>query len=178
MKISARPRWLTPRMHIFLSELELGEAPRWLGPDRSPFGANCAVSRAAFDGCGGFRPGLDRVGQSLVSNGDTEFFDRVRAAGGRILYWPSAAVQHRVPATRLTREWFIRRARAQGASDLLVDRPRARAIGLVRELPRLARVVPILVRNIVMGRGTTSAAVWLAYCRGRAGAILGRNPRV
>jgi len=125
-----RPRWVDgSRLRLYLSELELGTAPRAeLGANLLPVGANCAVSRAAFDRIGGFRRGFGRVGSSLLSNEDLDFFARVRATGGVIVYEPAAHVLHRVPAERLTIAWFRRRSYAQGLSDILLD-PRARERG-------------------------------------------------
>jgi glycosyltransferase involved in cell wall biosynthesis len=172
------PAWLSAKLRPFLSELDLGPEPLWLAT-RLPVGANCAVTRAAFDRAGGFRTGLDRAGGSLVSNGDGEFFRRVRASGGRLAYWPPAAVRHRVPAERLTVEWFRRRAHAQGVSDGLLDPPGGLAVTWgrrVREAARAARLGPILVKNIAAGKGTVSAGVWSAYCRGRTATVWGRRP--
>ena len=157
------PRWLTDKLRLYLSELDLGAEPRPLEPGEWPVGANCAVTRAAFDDVGGFRTGLDRSGRSLVSNGDIEFFERVRRAGHPLVYWPAASVVHRVPPDRLTTEWFRRRVRAQGVSDALVAERRGRS----REMLRIARTVPIFAKGVLTGRGATGAQLWIEYCRGR-----------
>jgi GT2 family glycosyltransferase len=167
------PRWVTPRRRRYLSELDLGHTALDLH-DETPVGANCAVTRAAHARAGGFRPGLDRSGAALISNGDVEFFRRVRAAGGRLVYAPEAAVEHRVPADRLTQRWFRRRAFAQGVSDELL-RERAggarAALRLGRETVRCGRAAPILARRLAEGRGAADARIWLAYCRGRMAAV-------
>lgn len=163
------PAWLTPGLRAYLSELDLGGEADWLGPGRVPFGAACAVTRDALEGAGWFAAGLDRIGGSLVSNGELELFERVRARGGRILYWPSARVLHRVPAARLTLDWFHRRARAQGVSDALLHPAVGvrRLPAMAREIVRAARAGPILVRSLARGKGTVAAALWLSYCSGR-----------
>ena len=170
------PRWLSPRLRRYLSELELGDEPRWLADHEDPYGANCAVTRAAFDQAGGFGAALDREGASLRSNGDVEFFRRLRAEGRRIAYWPPADVDHRVPADRLTAEWFRRRAYSQGHSDeLLLPVPTSggeRVRRMAREAVRAGRAGPILARNVALGRGVTGATIWLSYCRGRAATLL------
>lgn len=173
------PAWFRPEFRAHLSELDLGQQARWLAPSESPWGANCAVSRAAYDRVGGFAAGLDREGASLVSNGDTEFFGRVRAGGGRLAYAPGAMVEHRVPAERLTKQWFLRRAHGQGLSDAFIRRPRGpaeRAAQLCRELVRAGRVAPILAKGLGQGTGTLSAQMWLAYCRGRLEGIVANSP--
>jgi GT2 family glycosyltransferase len=118
-----RPDWLTARWWYpgFLAAYNLGDAAHWISEDEPlPVGANCAVRRREFDSVDGFRPGLDRIGRSLVSNGDTEFFHRLRKAGGRLRYEPDALVTHCVPADRLTVRYFAKRHFAQGISDELL----------------------------------------------------------
>jgi glycosyltransferase involved in cell wall biosynthesis len=173
-----QPQWLNARLRLYLTELDLGPEPRWLDTGPLPFGANCAVTRTAFDRGTGFAAGLDRAGESLLSNGDIEFFRRLRARGERILYWPGASVRHRIPADRLTPAWFGRRAYAQGVSDAILDDVRdggRTGRNRARQLVRFGRTLPILARNLVSGRGTVPASVWLAYCRGRLDGMAGRT---
>jgi len=168
------PRWLAGRLRSYLSELDLGPQPLWL-TSQFPWGANCAVTRSGFDMVEGFIPGGDRLGSSLVSSGDVDFFRRLRAAGGRIAYWPAAHVLHRVPPERLTPDFFRRRAFAQGISDIrvlqpeLMSAPRWRTA--TREVLRAGRAIPICGRSLLEGRGVLRAMFWLSYCRGRLAAL-------
>lgn len=75
---------------------------------RVPLGANMAVRRAVFDRVGRFDTSLGRVGSSLRGQAQAEFFCRSREAGVRGLYVPEMAVDHHVPASRLTRSYFRR----------------------------------------------------------------------
>lgn len=164
------PAWLRTPQRNYLAELDLGDHACWLDSRLVPVGANCAVRRIDADRVGGFRAGLDRDGGSLISNGDTEFFRRLRAAGGRLRYEPAAHVLHRVTADRLTRSFFKRRAFAQGISDIRVseaEAPRAHPVAMAREVWRTGRTVPILLRGITTGSGTMNAVQWVNYCRGR-----------
>jgi glycosyltransferase involved in cell wall biosynthesis len=169
------PRWVTARRRRYLSELDLGDAPLELAGE-TPVGANCAVTRTAHARAGGFRPGLDRCGATLISNGEVEFFRRVRAAGGTLVYAPDAAVLHRVASDRLTEPWFVRRAYAQGVSDELLRDPARgprRALRLGREVVRCGRAAPILALRLAEGRGPVDARIWMSYCRGRMAAVRG-----
>jgi glycosyltransferase involved in cell wall biosynthesis len=75
---------------------------------RVPLGANMAVRRTLIDRIGGFDPQLGRTGNSLLGQEQAEFFCRSRAVGARGLYVPDMALQHHVPARRLTRRYFRR----------------------------------------------------------------------
>ncbi|MFL5823904.1 MAG: glycosyltransferase family 2 protein [Solirubrobacteraceae bacterium] len=172
---SPAPPWLEGRTQ-YLAEYDLGLEPRWLewdplaGGDPLPVGANCAVRRSAFDQVGGFRPGLDRLGGSLVSNGDTDFFRRLRTSGAALRYEPGARVLHYVPPERLTVSYFLRRQYAQGVSDELLLAQRGQPfnwrhrLGLARMLVRNAKM---LCTDVVGGRGRTSGLIEISYWVGR-----------
>jgi glycosyltransferase involved in cell wall biosynthesis len=166
----AAPRWMTPRLRRYLAEFELGDQPDWITAEPVPVGANCAVRRSTFDVLGGFAAGLDRVGTSLISNGDTEFFRRLQRAGGTIRYEPRASVRHCVPATRLSRDFFQRRAHAQGLSDALLDIRLQRRVVPMREYVRAGRSLAIAGKGLLAGGGLTGGRIWLEYCKGRLSA--------
>lgn len=173
------PSWVARPQREYLAEFDLGERPRWLDQGPVPVGANCAVRRSELDRVGGFRPGLDRVGGSLVSNGDVEFFRRLRRLGGRLRYEPGAQVAHRVGAERLTREFFRRRAYAQGVSDALLaaeDGP-PWVVRVTREGWRCGRTAPVLARGLLTGQGSMNALQWASYCRGRLRATVADGRR-
>lgn len=166
---SPPPPWLTDRFHSYLSAFDAGPEPGWLPGVRFPPGANAIVLRSEWERLGGFVPDLDRRGASLISSGDKEFFLRLRTSGGRIAWWPAAWVLHRVHPDRLSRDWFRRRAYAQGLGDGTIE---ARAVAprvttVAREVLRAGRAAPILARNLALGRGTLPADLWLRFCAGR-----------
>jgi len=169
------PEWLGDRRD-YLAEYNLGAESRWIegdpwaDGDPVPVGANCAVRRSDFDRMGGFYVGLDRIAGSLVSNGDTEFFRRLRASGGKLWYEAEARVVHCIPAGRLTIRYFTRRHYAQGMSDQLLlalegEAPTwGRRYRLVREL---GHAVKILGNDLARGRGAVDANFWASYWAGR-----------
>jgi hypothetical protein len=80
--------------------------------------ANLAVRRDVLQTLGGFAAGAwTRVGDSLLSNDEYELGHKIRETGGVIRYQPEATVWHHVPARRLQREFFLRRAYWQGIGD-------------------------------------------------------------
>jgi glycosyltransferase involved in cell wall biosynthesis len=88
---------------------------------RVPLGANMAVRRTLFDRVGNFNTNLGRVGRSLRGQAQAEFFCRSRSAGARGLYVPAMAVEHHVPASRLTRRYFRRWWFMKGVDRQLLD---------------------------------------------------------
>ena len=76
---------------------------------RLPIGANLAFARSALAAIGGWRTDLGKVNNTLISGEDHEIFMRLRHHGVYAgFYDPDASVQHYVPASRLTREYFRR----------------------------------------------------------------------
>lgn len=171
------PAWMAGRRY-FLAEYELGPEPHWLDTGPAPIGANCAIRRSDFDRVAGFQLGLDRLAGSLLSNGDTDFFDRLRAAGGRFRYEPRAHVIHTVPAERLTVEFFARRSFAQGVSDELLFALHGGIVTLgyramlVRGLGSAAFT---FLKDVVRGQGTEDARFAAHYWAGRLSSV-GKAP--
>lgn len=179
------PGWLQTR-RCYLAEYDLGAEPFWIetddidGRDAMPVGANCAVRRSEFERLGGFIVGLDRIGRSLVSNGDTEFFHRLRAAGGSMRYEPEASVLHCVPADRLTVDFFTRRYYAQGVSDELLRTLEGGATGLAHrwELTRnLGSCARMLSSDALRRRQRMDGRFLVSYWAGRLVAS-GKRPAV
>ncbi len=75
---------------------------------RVPLGANMAVRRRLIEQAGGFSPVFGRRGAALLGQEQAEFFYRTRRLGARGRYVPAMAVEHHVPASRLTRRYFRR----------------------------------------------------------------------
>lgn len=86
-------------------------------------GAGMALRRTALEACGWLeRPLLaDRVGKRLVSGGDVEIAQRVRAAGYALWFTPHAVLRHRIPVSRTTRGYFLKMNAGLGASDALIS---------------------------------------------------------
>jgi len=111
---------------------------------RIAMGVNMAVRRELIDRVGGFHLGLERTGESLMGQGQAEFFFRTRRAGARGAYVPGMWLRHHVPASRLTRQYYRRwwywkgvaRARMQDIHPVLEDGVDVRAVPRLAGLPR------------------------------------------
>jgi glycosyltransferase involved in cell wall biosynthesis len=103
------PPWLGLRepynLRGVLARFDAGERPSELA--RPPAGTNMAFRREMFQKYGSFRTDLGRWPGSLIGREDTEFANRLLAAGERIRYEPSAVVCHAVPENRVRKDYFL-----------------------------------------------------------------------
>ena len=134
------PEWLAPELFGYLSVLDLGIEMRDLIAEEYLCGCNLSFDRDALISIGGFSTNLGRRGAeaALLSNEELDVCNRLLAQGRRVVYAPGAVVEHVIPAERLTRRWFRRRACWQAVSDMLMtpDRSAEIAAAAARSLTR------------------------------------------
>lgn len=107
-KVFSRPEWMPTEGRYPLGPLamfDLGGEARSL--HEPPFGVSMAFRKAMFEKYGRFRIDLDRCGNDLISNGDTEFGQRLLESGERLRYEPSAVTYHCVPQSRIQKRYFL-----------------------------------------------------------------------
>jgi glycosyltransferase involved in cell wall biosynthesis len=118
----SRPAWLPGDLESYLSGLDLGPDRFVLEYPRHPYGCNMSVRREVAREIGGFSDRLGRQGRRLISNEEKLFFYRIHQRRGQVVYTPDAIVHHVIPVERLSKRFFLKRAYAQGVSDLLLRR--------------------------------------------------------
>jgi len=100
-----------------LTLTDLGDEPKDIDPLRV-WGANFSIRKATLERVGGFHPdGMPWEQRKFRGDGETAVSVAISRLGLRAVYSPEATVRHRVPAQRLTIEYFERRAFLQGISD-------------------------------------------------------------
>ncbi len=145
-------------------------------------GSNAAYRKRAFAELGGFLPVLG-PGSPLGSGEETEFFDRVLAAGKKIVFLPGSVVYHqpeRTAAENRRRERHSLRARGTiyalrvargdpGAALLFAGRvlagPPAAAFLYLRQLCRPGRKIPFWYRPDCQAELVYGFATGLLYPR-------------
>jgi glycosyltransferase involved in cell wall biosynthesis len=158
-------------LHPVASTFDLGTADARVG---SGLGANMAVRRSAAQLVDGFDDSI------LIGGADTEWFDRLRGAGGQIMYVAEAEVWHRrtkddLRLTRLVssafrrgvashryfivigRPWIWRNA-VRGVPRLVVHAVRRRCPGALAGAARNAGYAYGLLRNRRAVSRTTSSS--------------------
>ncbi|MBB6735116.1 glycosyltransferase [Cohnella zeiphila] len=110
------PAWLPPENRTLYTILDYADDIVEMQRPAIPFGANVAFRKSVFETTDLFREDLGRVGSNLLSSEESELIERVR---GRytVYYSPYASVQHKIPRSRISRRWLIRRIYWQGVSS-------------------------------------------------------------
>ena len=117
---SGRPCWMshyTERM--IANTLDLDIAVTLFPKNRVPAGGNMAFRREVFDSVGVFNPQLGRNGQSLMGGEENDLFARIRERGYDIFFVPNAAIDHYIPAEKLTDQYFDRLSYNVGKSKAM-----------------------------------------------------------
>jgi glycosyltransferase involved in cell wall biosynthesis len=167
--LGGRPRWFPDEFDWIVGCTYRG-MPRGVAPVRNLIGCNMSFRREVFDGAGGFRSEVGRIGALPLGCEETELCIRVRQRWpeSRLLYDPAAAVRHRVPARRGGWRYFRARCYAEGLSKATVARLVGAGDGLASERTYTLRTLPQGVarglRDAVLRRDATGF--------GRAGAIV------
>lgn len=116
---SPRPVWLSDDLARGLSLVDWSPEPRLLQESEWLAGCNMAVPKVLLAAMGGFDERLGRAGGRLISQEETVLHKRLRRAGHPLYYDSGVIVRHHIPAGRLTKRWFLRRAYHNGVSVAL-----------------------------------------------------------
>ncbi len=131
----------------FLSLIDLGGVPRDIPPELV-YGCNFSVRRDLLARCGGFHP--DSVPRTMIArrgDGESALAQAIGRAGHRARYVPEASIHHRVPAERLTREYFRWRSYCQGISNSYTEVRRRHGLEApAAEFPLLRSGIPGMSR--------------------------------
>jgi glucosyl-dolichyl phosphate glucuronosyltransferase len=105
-----RPKWLVDqpgKQWAVIALLDYGPEMLEFGT-RVPLGVNMAFTRAAFDRVGVLDPDTGRRAGTLLGQEVREWCIRARKMNVRGFYAPEMAVQHVIPESRLTKQYFRR----------------------------------------------------------------------
>lgn len=136
----APPAWMSPPLYGVLAIPDNGVSRLLIAADGEsdvmPIGANMAVRASVVARLGGLRTDLGKLDGSLRTGEDHEFFLRLRRAGCRGTYEPTALVRHLVPAARLRRDYFRRWLLQNGADVACLERSYPAAAAMLLGVPR------------------------------------------
>lgn len=139
---SKRPEWLIRPFELPYTIVDLGNRVKEYPSRLHPCGANMAMRKIVFD-ISLFPLDLGRKGDSLLSGEESWLFGQIQKEGHSILYHPKMAVDHFVPASRLTEDWIMKRYYSQGISNAV------KSEGIKRKLLLLGKTFAKLVYILV-----------------------------
>lgn len=117
-----RPAWLPKELEAHLTIVDWAELPTFLTEDYQFLaGTNVAYPRHILDEVGGFSTSLGRKASNLLSNEEILLKRQLKRRNQATYYDPDICVYHHIPAERLTKRWFYRRALWQGVSDAILQ---------------------------------------------------------
>jgi glucosyl-dolichyl phosphate glucuronosyltransferase len=139
-----RPRWFPPEFDWVVGCTHSG-MPRKREAVRNLVGANMSFRREALIEAGGFRHELGRIGKIPAGCEETDLCIRVAELNpeGAIVYDPDAAVDHVVPAERVSLSYFSSRCRAEGRSKAILSALVGSESGLSEERSYVRRTLPL-----------------------------------
>ncbi|HEX6480248.1 MAG TPA: glycosyltransferase family 2 protein [Ktedonobacteraceae bacterium] len=167
--LSNEPVWFPEEFHWVVGCTYRG-MPQIATTIRNPVGANMSFRREVFDGVGGFRSEIGRVGTRPIGCEETELCIRARQCWPQsvFLYMPQANVFHRVPGKRTRWRYFCSRCYSEGLSKAAVARYVGVKDSLESERTYTLRTLPQGVM-----RGLTDALIRRDFTGfARAGAIV------
>jgi len=123
---SKRPGWFPEELYWIVGCSYKG-LPENKSIIRNPIGCNMSFRKSVFEKAGYFNTDIGRTGKKLVSNEDTEFSIRVweKIADAKIVYDPTSIVCHKVPKSRASLKYVIKRSFSEGVSKAIVSRYRS-----------------------------------------------------
>lgn len=113
------PEWLCKWTYSWVSAIDLGKKVSLFKGSKYPIGANMGFSRLTLEKCGHFNTALGRTGNNLMGGEEKDIFNRIKAAGIPIYYFPDVAVNHVIPPHRTTTQFIERLGAGVGSSERL-----------------------------------------------------------
>jgi len=150
---NSRPSWLPMEREGSLSLLDYG-GETLVNVSKPLFGLNFSVLREFALYVGGFDPSFGRSGKSLMCGEEYDLTERIRSAGGIVVYEPKAVVGHIVRPERLSKKWFLRRSYASGMSLMRYLIAQGKRPKFIEVFLHAVRCCGSVVKSILGGNST------------------------
>ncbi|WP_163716119.1 glycosyltransferase [Mangrovibacterium lignilyticum] len=114
---TSRPDWMGDFLLPLVSVIDLGNQQKEFPVRKYPIGANMFFRRSVLKNVGDFNTQLGRVGKNMMGGEEKDIFNRTRAAGVKIGYFPDIDVHHIIPQERTTEAFIRKQALGIGSSE-------------------------------------------------------------
>ena len=113
------PKWICKWTYSWVSAIDMGNEVKLFERNAFPIGANMGFRKECLDKVGKFNPDLGRSKKNLMGGEEKDIFNRVKAEGMKIYYFPTIALHHVIPPSRTTPEYIKRMGYGVGLSELM-----------------------------------------------------------
>lgn len=110
------PHWMSRWTYSWVSAIDKGTKVCLFKGNAYPIGANMGFRRTAIPP-EGFNTALGRNKNNLMGGEEKDVFNRMKAQGALIYYFPDIEVSHIIPEKRTTREYIKQMALGIGKSE-------------------------------------------------------------
>lgn len=141
----------------WLSLLDFGNEEKEIDPNYV-WGLNFSIRKNALHELGGFHPdNIPSDIQYYQGDGETGLTQKAKEKNYKAVYNPKALIHHVIPASRLTHEYFHKRAFYQGVCDSFSEIRKRKAIvknpeGLLKKLKKLVKTQLLGTKNPKMSK--------------------------
>jgi glycosyltransferase involved in cell wall biosynthesis len=152
--LKKKPAWLVQNLVRNFGVLNYGNEIKELSFPETPFGGNFSINRELFHELGGFCENLGRKGVSLLASEEVLLCRLVEKKQKKIYYTPKAIVYHKIFPERLNRRYLLKRAYAQGISNVIIERElkQDQNVSWRNDLHDLKEMIKGAIRRILSGQ--------------------------
>lgn len=174
-----RPDWLSNTLMTYLTTMDYSQTPIILNETRQRLaGANISFPKNLLQDLGGFDVNLGRRGTNLLSNEEFLIQQQLIDKGYSCFYHPEVAVSHHVPASRLTKDFFINRLYWEGISKAIAQMHQESPSTLKRlqmTIPAVLRLCrsPQKIANLAIPTNNPNRFAWKCLTWSQMSYILG-----
>ena len=160
---NGRPEWMSRHTERPIAgTLDMGDRVIRFPEGKYFGGGNMALRRSAIEKYGAFNPALGRRGTTLLGGEEKELYARLHDAGEVVFYIPTAYIQHIIPESKLTRDYFERVCFRIGQSERIRTKAAGGYVGRwVSEIVKWVATIILGVFHIVTLHPARAKYLWI-----------------
>lgn len=167
--LNKKPVWMSKYIQALVGHVDYGDIGFEYPVGKYPYGSNMTINKQALIDAGMFNTALGRIGSGGLGGEEKDMFDKLMAAGHKIIYVPELIVYHSVDDSRLTKEYIQKLSTGVGASEKLRILPKgSKAVfrKFVEYMYKMAASIILAILFTLMGQWPK--AYYLLYVRWHA----------
>ncbi len=111
------PQWLSPFLWGLVTKIDYGNKAKPFPKNKYPVGCNMEFRKDVFNKFGMFDTQLGRKGRVGLASEEKDIFERLKAAGAKIMYFPDISIRHHIDNYRLEKSYIIKLCYGIGISE-------------------------------------------------------------